>query len=485
MKSLRKFMILILFALLMTSGLNVSAAKIKLSSTKLYMGVTATRTLKVKGTEDKVKWSSSKKSVATVDSKGKVTARKAGKATITAKVGNKSYACKVEVVKPVLKQKKITMKVDDTGIIELKRYCENVKWSSSNEQIVKIEDDYEDWIFVKGIKEGSATITAKVGKKKLTCKVIVTKGKTPEQPDPIPAKYIDVSSSDVILKVGDSIDVNINSSAKILIANSADTNIVSREWKSVANAGYNYTLTLKALKPGKTYVHIEDNEDFTNYKDIQVDVPEPEVLLSASASEIEMTYSVDTQKQVDITLQSNLSIPGSLQYSIKDTSIVSCSLGDSLNCVTPLYINPRKIGSTTITITNTLNSAVININVTVKSPVTINIPVLPKNITDRRYSYSKTCKITGIRTEFVYESGNLYQYKLYLDGEKIYDGDSATTSSMMGTGYKLYRMSDNAVVESGIHVIPALFVGDKFAEDYFYLKMLAPGEYRLELLDVV
>lgn len=47
----------------------------------------------------KAKLSSSNKSVATVSSNGKVKPQKAGKATITAKIGKKSYKCKVTVKK--------------------------------------------------------------------------------------------------------------------------------------------------------------------------------------------------------------------------------------------------------------------------------------------------------------------------------------------------------------------------------------------------
>ena len=45
----------------------------------------------------KVKWSSSNKKVATVNSKGKVVAKKKGTAKISAKVGGKTYRCKVTV----------------------------------------------------------------------------------------------------------------------------------------------------------------------------------------------------------------------------------------------------------------------------------------------------------------------------------------------------------------------------------------------------
>lgn len=75
----------------------VSAATMKLSNKKLTLVAGKTKTLKVTGTKASVKWSSSDKSVATVSSKGKVTAKKHGKATITAKVGSKKLTCKVTV----------------------------------------------------------------------------------------------------------------------------------------------------------------------------------------------------------------------------------------------------------------------------------------------------------------------------------------------------------------------------------------------------
>ena len=54
----------------------------------------------------KVKWYSTKKSVATVNRKGVVKAKKKGKAYIVAKVGKKKYRCKVIVKKKVSKKKK-------------------------------------------------------------------------------------------------------------------------------------------------------------------------------------------------------------------------------------------------------------------------------------------------------------------------------------------------------------------------------------------
>ncbi len=73
---------------------NVSAAtKINTTNKVIYVG--SSYTLKVTGTKKTVKWSSNNKAVATVTSKGKVTAKSEGIATIKAKVGKKTYKCKV------------------------------------------------------------------------------------------------------------------------------------------------------------------------------------------------------------------------------------------------------------------------------------------------------------------------------------------------------------------------------------------------------
>ena len=84
-----------------TTAIEVEAANVKLNKKKLTLYVKKSFTLKVSGTKKKIKWSSSKKSVATVNSKGKVTAKKKGTTTITAKVGSKKYTCKVTVKKKI------------------------------------------------------------------------------------------------------------------------------------------------------------------------------------------------------------------------------------------------------------------------------------------------------------------------------------------------------------------------------------------------
>ena len=99
MKKNKKLLsIMTVLLLIVCMAVPVSAAT-KISKKKATLKVGQTLQLKVTGTKKKPKWTSSKKSVATVSSKGRVKAKKKGTATITAKVGKKKYTCKITVKK--------------------------------------------------------------------------------------------------------------------------------------------------------------------------------------------------------------------------------------------------------------------------------------------------------------------------------------------------------------------------------------------------
>lgn len=100
MKRNKKILTVITILLLIVCMVVPVSAAGKINKKKVTLKVGQTLQLKVTGTKGKVKWKSSKKSVATVSSKGRVKAKKKGSATITAKVGKKKYTCKVTVKKP-------------------------------------------------------------------------------------------------------------------------------------------------------------------------------------------------------------------------------------------------------------------------------------------------------------------------------------------------------------------------------------------------
>ena len=80
------------------------SAKTAISKKKLTMKVSEKFTLKLKGAKGKVTWKSEKPKVAKVSKKGKVTALKKGKATITARNAGEKYKCSVTVKNNVQKE---------------------------------------------------------------------------------------------------------------------------------------------------------------------------------------------------------------------------------------------------------------------------------------------------------------------------------------------------------------------------------------------
>lgn len=147
-----------------------AAGAISQKSVTMYVGNTTKLT--VDGVSGKVKWSSSNKSVATVSTKGKVTALKKGKATITAKVGKKTFTCKVKVKEPSLSTKKLTIRSGLSAYVELNG--SKIKTArSSNPKVAKITKDGK----IKAKNPGTATITiVSKSKKQYTCLVTVVAG---------------------------------------------------------------------------------------------------------------------------------------------------------------------------------------------------------------------------------------------------------------------------------------------------------------------
>lgn len=92
--------IILLFTFMLAMPVQAQAAT-KISKNSVTLTAGKSITLKISGTQQKVKWSSNKKAVATVSQKGKVTAKKAGTAKITAKAGPKTFTCKVTVKKRI------------------------------------------------------------------------------------------------------------------------------------------------------------------------------------------------------------------------------------------------------------------------------------------------------------------------------------------------------------------------------------------------
>ncbi len=97
MKKILSIFLLTVLCFTLITPIQVNAAT-KISKSKATMEMDSTLKLKVSGTKSPVTWKTSKKSVATVDSKGLVTAKSEGTAKITATVSGSKYTCAVTVV---------------------------------------------------------------------------------------------------------------------------------------------------------------------------------------------------------------------------------------------------------------------------------------------------------------------------------------------------------------------------------------------------
>ena len=174
-----------------------AATKPKLSKTKITMTVGQSKKLKVKGISKKrakrIKWKSSKKKVVTVTKTGKLKARKAGKAVITAKVGKKKLKCKVVVKRKRKKARKkkesnssskkmwlsktsVTLQAGSGVDLVLHNAKNVVKWSSSNNKVAwadRATSSSKNLGTIQAVSKGTAVITAKVDGKTFKCHVKV------------------------------------------------------------------------------------------------------------------------------------------------------------------------------------------------------------------------------------------------------------------------------------------------------------------------
>ena len=175
-KSHKIISVLLCFVLVFTSFTAVSfgavsKGKIKVSKVKITLELNKSYQLKPTASSKSIskkgyQYRSSKQKVAIVSSKGKITAKNLGHATITIKsIAKPSVIKKVSVTVVKRKTNVIAMETGTAAKMKLtnkKVKNSQVKWTSSNKKVAKV---YKNGI-VKVVGNGSATISAK--SKKLT-----------------------------------------------------------------------------------------------------------------------------------------------------------------------------------------------------------------------------------------------------------------------------------------------------------------------------
>ena len=120
---------------------------------------------------EKITYSTSDKKVATVNSKGKITAKGPGIAKITVKAGKKKAYCTITVPGIANVKSSATIKKGKSITLKPKKYGTNSKlvYTSSNTKVAVVNKNGK----ITGKKKGTAYITVKAGSLSVKCKVTV------------------------------------------------------------------------------------------------------------------------------------------------------------------------------------------------------------------------------------------------------------------------------------------------------------------------
>lgn len=241
-------------------------------------------------TENKtVTWTSSDNSIVTV-SNGKIKAVAPGKATITAKAGSKSATCTVDVKAPLtgISLNKTTASLlkgqsTDLSVTYVPSNTTDnkaVTWTTSNSDVATVSNGK-----VTGLKEGEATITAKVGDFEATCNITVTEKKL---------SFIKLNE-DFELFLGDSTDLTVEYNPE----DTTDDKTVT--WSSSDNTVVKVDATGKvtALKIGEATITAT-----VGTKTASVKIIVPEVLIESIDAKLD-TDKVEVDGTANIVITTN------------------------------------------------------------------------------------------------------------------------------------------------------------------------------------
>ena len=152
------------------SAFKTKTIKVNTSSKTLY--VKQSFTIKASASDGaELKYSSSNTKAVSVNSKGKVTAKKKGSATITVSSATAYNIVKIKVINPTLNKTKKTLKVGDSFKLKIKGKIGAAKFSSDNKKVAAVSKSGK----ITAKKKGKAVITVKTNGLKLKCAIKVKK----------------------------------------------------------------------------------------------------------------------------------------------------------------------------------------------------------------------------------------------------------------------------------------------------------------------
>ena len=326
-----------------TQTVAVNGVSLSKTSLTLVEGNSETLTATVtpsNATNKAVSWKSSDASVASVDNNGKVSAVKAGSATITVTTsdGGKTATCSVTVTSKTINVTGVTL--DKTEIELLVGAEETLKatiapdnatnkavtWTTSDENIAKVSDGK-----ITAIKEGEATITVTTsdGSKTATCKVTVKA---------VPLEGLSVNPATLEIVEGETKQLEVKFTPetfgdKTVQWASDNTNVVT-----VSKDGL-----ITALKPGSAKVFVESQADKTKQAFCEVTVTPDPTLKGLSFPYTSLTMKKGETKQIQVVFNPEYAQNKNVTWKSSDPAVATV---DNAGTVTAVWNGEADITAT-------------------------------------------------------------------------------------------------------------------------------------------
>ena len=322
-------------------------------------------------------WTSSDPSIATVNSQGVIKAIKSGTVTITAKTKDgkiiATSTIKVESAPKQIEslsfaQNNVSVKKGDTlGLVVTVKPTElsssSLTWKSSDTSIVTVDENG----VIKGIKEGTATITVKSANgKKATCTVTVTT-------EDIAVEEIELTPEETEINSGSQTQIAAvvkpeNATNRELVWESSDPSIATVDSNGIVKGLKAGTVTITAkTKDGKVVAK-------TTLKIKVAPTPTPMQIESLSFTQNNVSIKKDDTLGLTVTVVPSELSTSPLTWTSSDTNIVKV---DSNGVITGVGL-----GTATITVTSSNGKkATCTVEVVANTIPVENIELTPSSMT--------------------------------------------------------------------------------------------------------
>ena len=321
---------------------------------------TLTATVSPDNASDKTyAWTSSNPDVATVAEDGTVTAIAPGNTTITATSndGGKTASCEVSVAKRIIHVESVTLSGEtsvtagDTvtftyTITPSDATVQDVKWSSSDESVIKVDADGIAVVLKNGV--ATITVTTVDGEKTASAKVLAS---------PLLVSSLSLDVTSLTLAAGEE---------GKLVATVAPENATNKElsWKSLTTsvATVDAEGNVKAVKPGTAKIRVSTTDGSKLNAECEVTVTKAKVAVTGvSLDNTLLLISVGESRKLSATVKPSGATNKEVSWTSNNESVATVDSNGN--------VKGLKEGSATITVTTKDGSKTATCKVTVSKPV--------------------------------------------------------------------------------------------------------------------